>query len=466
MAISYLLPFDLFQQIVYWLGISTHSYRKGRYYLEKNQGLLQEESDKELERLITAHAEERVETMQQMYNHQALLRDIRTRTNTSDSIREAYVNMYGGFTLDLPTWLEEIEKQITFLKKFHRPERTNRRQEQILHYALDKINLEANIAPEVCAELQNQFGCLLAQSSHYATQQERLQAFESAIRCHKAALQVFTIERYPLQYAKTCTYLGYAYQRTSIKGVSDSQERAIACYNAALQIYEQSRSAEQRANVETALGKIYAQRITGVVEENLALAVAYHEAALEAINKSKDIFARTWATIQINLGDTYLRYGNKDHGRYREQARTCYREALSIYTMHGFPKEWADIHIRLAAIYQSCAEGHQVERDLYLRCAIVCSEAALLIYSPDSFPFEYAATLVNLGHLHTIRTEGNRIYNLEQASKCYRKALRIFTRQDFPEECNLVLSNLSDAESKREALSQLVKGFTPAPSRV
>lgn len=466
MAMSYLLPFDIFQQIVYWLSISTHSYRKGRYYLEKNQVLLQEASDKELERLITAHAEDHAETKQQMYNHQALLRDVRTRNNTTYSIREAYVNMYGGFTLDLPTWLEEIEKQIAFLEKFHRPERTSRRQEHLLRYALGKINLENNIAPEVGAEIQNQFGRLLAQNPHYSTQQECLQSLETAIRCHETALKVFTAERYPLQYAKTCTYLGYAYQRYSSKGPDDFRERAIASYNAALQIYRQNYSPEQRARVQTALGKLYAQRTTGMAEDNLAYAIAYHEAAFESINHNKDAFPNTWATIQSNLGDTYLRYGNKDAGYYREQARTCYREALSIYTMHGFPREWADIHVRLATIYQNSAEEHQAKRDLYLRCAIVCSEAALLFYSPDSFPVEYATTQASLGHLHSIRPEGNRLSNLEQASKCYRKALRIFTRQNFPEECNLMLSNLSEAESQREALSQLIKGFMQAPTRV
>lgn len=466
MAISYLLPFDLFQQIVDWLCISAHSYRKGRSYLEKNQVLLQEGIDKELERLIIAHAEDRVETKQQI-DHLALLRDIRIRTETTDPICEAYVNIYGGFALDLPGWLEEIEKQITFLENFHRPERTSRRQEHLLRYALDKIKREANIAPEVRAELLNQSGCLLAQSSHYTTQQERLQACKSAIRYHKEASRVFTAERYPLQHARTCTYLGYAYQcYSSIKGADDLQECAIASYNEALQIYKPSYSAEQRANIQTALGKIYTQRIAGEIEENLTRAVGYHEAALASLNNNKDLSPEIWATILTNLGDTYLCYGNKEHGRYREQARACYRDALSIYTLQSNPKAWADIHVGLAAIYQSCAEEHQREQDLYLRCAIVCSEAALLVYSPDSFAVEYAETLVSLGHLHAIRPEGNRVLSLEQACRCYRKALRIFTRQDFPEKCDLVLHNLSEAESKREAHSQRVKGFTPASTRV
>lgn len=452
MAISYPSPFDLFQQIVDWLYISARSSRKGRAYLEKNQVLLQEGIDKELERLITAHAEDHAETRQQI-DHLTLLRDIRTRTNTIDPIREAYVNRYGGFALDLPAWLEETEKQITFLKKLRRPERTNRRQEQLLRQTLDRISNENNIAPEVRAEIQNQLGCLLAQGAHYTTPQTRLQAYKAAIACHKEALQVFTAERYPLQYAKTCAYLGYAYQYAATKGSVDFQECAIASYKEALHIYEQKYSPEQQASVQTALGKLYAQRIRGTAEENITQALYHHEAALASIHKK--MFPGTWAAIQINLGDTYLRYGNKDQGLYRERAWACYRKALSIYTRHSFPTEWAAIHVRLAAIFQSYAEGQQTERDLCLRCAIVCSEAALLIYSFDSFPVEYATTQAHLGYLHSIRADNNQLFNLEQACRCYRKALRVFTRQDFPEECDLVLSNLSDAENKRKALGQL-----------
>jgi hypothetical protein len=452
MAIFYPSPFDLFQQIVDWLSISARSYRKGRSYLEKNQVLLQEGIDKELERLITAHAEDVVEIRQQI-DHLALLRDIRTRTTAINSIREAYVNMYGGFALDLPGWLEEVEKQISFLQKLHRPERTSRRQEQLLRQALDRISTDNNRAPEMRAEILNQLGSLLAQGAHYTTPQERRQACETAIDCHKEALQIFTAERYPLQYAKTCAHLGYAYQRASTKGSADCQGHAIASYKAALYIYEQKYCPEQRANVQTELGKIYAQRTTGTAEENIILALSYHEAALASIRK--DMFPRTWATIQINLGDTYLRYGNKDQGCYRERAWSCYRKALSIYTMRNFPKEWAAIHVRLAAIFQSYAEWQQAERDVCLRCAIVCSEAALLVYSFDSFPVEYAVTLAHLGYLHSIRADGNQVSNLEQACRCYRKALRVFTRQDFPDECELALSNLSDAESKRKALGQL-----------
>jgi tetratricopeptide (TPR) repeat protein len=454
MAIFYPSPFDLFQQMVDWLSISASSYRKGRSYLEKNQMLLHEDIDKELQRLITAHAEDHVEIKQQI-EHLALIRDIRSRAPAMHSIREAYVNRYGGFTLDLPVWLEEIEKQLLFLKNLRRPERTSRRQEQLLRHALERASADSELAAETRAEILNQLGCVLAQGLHYTVPHERQQACYMAIDCHKEALQIFTVERYPLQYARTCARLGYAYQRAHAKSSADDQERAIACYKEALCIYEQKYCPEQRAEVQTELGKLYTQSITGKAEENIALALSYHEAALASIRK--DMSPTTWATIQINLGDTYLRFGNKDHGFYRERALACYRKALSVYTLYRYPREWAAIHVRLAAIFQSYAEWQRCERDICLRCAIVCSEAALLVYSIDAFPIEYAATLVYLGYLHSIRADNDQISNLEQACRCYRRALRVFTRQDFPEECELVLSNLSEAEGKRRALGQFLR---------
>src|SRR5882724_2492445 len=108
---SYLLPFDLFQQLVIWLGTSMQTYRNGRRFLETNQVLLRAEIERELERLISAHAEEKVEMKQQMQHHQELLRAVRERGGSSTAIREAYINVYGGFALDLPEWLEAIEKQ-------------------------------------------------------------------------------------------------------------------------------------------------------------------------------------------------------------------------------------------------------------------------------------------------------------------------------------------------------------------
>src|SRR5205807_4773803 len=53
-----------------------------------------------------------------------LLQDARIRGETVKAIREAYVNMHGGFVLDLPPWLEEVEQQLAELKRKEHPEQT------------------------------------------------------------------------------------------------------------------------------------------------------------------------------------------------------------------------------------------------------------------------------------------------------------------------------------------------------
>lgn len=461
--VQHLLSFDLFQQVVFWLSVSTRACRKGRIYLENNPALLQIESDRELERLVLAHAEEQIEMKQQMSYHLDLLRDARRRGGTTSAIRTAYTNLFGGFALDIPAWLEEVERHRLFLLHLQRPERTNKAYCQLLQHVIAKAVKDQNIAPETIAELQNELGILLVQSTYYTSQQARIQAFETAINCHEAALHVFDQQRYPLQYAKTCRCLGLAYQRYAHIGYKDAQERAITCFDTALHIYSQYQQPEQLALTLTALGNAHTQMTTSI--EHLQFALNFHELALNALSNA-DVSPLNTAVIQVNLGDTYLRSTFKGVEQSRKQAMTCYKAALQIYSQQRFPKEWADIHMRLATIFQYYAEENKARGDLYLRCAIVCCEEALNIYSVDTAPVEYAATYVNLGHLHRQRSGGNRLENLEAACQCYRNALRIFTRQAFPAECRMLLTCLGNAETQRQEHLEHPEAplCTPAPA--
>ena len=121
-----LLRFDLFQQLVEWLNISMRDQRKGRHFLETNALLMEHETSRELERLIVAQVEDKIEIKQQMQHLQALLNDVHRRGNTTRDIREAYVNTYGGFALDLPSWLVELEEQRMQLVRLRRPDRTTK----------------------------------------------------------------------------------------------------------------------------------------------------------------------------------------------------------------------------------------------------------------------------------------------------------------------------------------------------
>jgi hypothetical protein len=165
-----LLRFDLFQQLIEWLYVSMRDCRKGCRYLETNTLLMEYETQKELQRLMSAQVEEKIEIKHQMRHLHELLRTARRRSGTPTAIREAYVNTYGGFVLDLPPWLEQVEEKRSLLARLRRPDRTTKRHVCLLQEMLTQARQDKDVAPEVIAELHNELGYVLQQGPHPESQ--------------------------------------------------------------------------------------------------------------------------------------------------------------------------------------------------------------------------------------------------------------------------------------------------------
>jgi len=444
--------FDLFQQHVLWLSNSMYGHRRGRHHLENNPALLAREADRELARLIEAEAEDKPEMKQQMHHHQLLLQEVRQQGGTTEAIRTSYVNMYGGLSLDIPTWLEEIEQQRLFLNRLRRPERTHKAHISLLQTALALAAYDPELPAEITAELRNELGIALLQGAYQQTHAARLQVLQKAIACHEAALTIYTLERYPLQYAKTQMNLGAAYLQYALTGQPDETEQAIVCYQEALKVYTPDTFTEQWLQLQTSLGAAYLQRAVGDPGDNREEAISYHLVALQHAHSTSN--PTIWATIQINLGDAYRQRIIGVRNQNLKQAMICYRAALQIFTPQSYPVEWAGLHTRLASIYQEYVADDIEGRDMNLRCAIVCYEGALLVYTPDAFLVEQAATLTNLAQAHRLRPLGDPQDHLEQAARCYRSALQVFTSTSFPAEYRQTLYSLADVEVQRQQLLQ------------
>ncbi len=440
-----LLRFDLFQQLVEWLNISMRDQRKGRHFLETNELLMERETDRELERLIVAQVEDKIEIKQQMQHLQALLHDVHRRGNKTEAIREAYVNTYGGLALDLPPWLTELEEQRMQLMRLRRPDRTTKNHVRLLRSALDRAQHDRSVDPEVIAELQNELAYTLLQGPHPSSQTEYIDMLEQAMAYHEQALQVYTFERYSFQYAKTYSQLGIICQHYGIaSGKQEFIERSISCYKTALWVYDRDTFPEQWTMLQTYMGCAYAYRSQGKTSDNIDYAIYCHEVALHVVPRA--LFPTIWATAQTHLGDAYRQRITGDRPENLKRAMLCYQAALPVFTQKSFPREWAAIHTKLGFIFQHArAEEIEMDVDMNLRCAIVCYEEALdEVYTLKSFPVERAATLVSLGNVHRRRPGGNRRENLEQAQKCYLKALDIFTEQAFPFEYQQTVRNLNE----------------------
>jgi tetratricopeptide (TPR) repeat protein len=112
---------------------------------------------------------------------------------------------------------------------------------------------------------------------------------------------------------------------------AENIEMAIAANQAALQVYTREAFPKDWAGVQMNLANAYGDRIRGDRGENLEIAIATHEAALQVLTQQE--FPREWAMTQMNLGNAYL---------WREcidEAIACYQSALKVFTPAAFPVE-------------------------------------------------------------------------------------------------------------------------------
>ena len=163
--------------------------------------------------------------IQELYAHLTLLREIRIGGYTSSAIRAAFINLWGGFTLDIPSWLETVEQQLDEFDKQGRPDQTAEERIALLHTAIARAQSDAHILPEMLAELQ----CALGKAWYDHPLTERKHTPDEPIICYEAALQVYTADRYPYQYVSSQHGLASAYVDRQAGEREANLEMAIAC---------------------------------------------------------------------------------------------------------------------------------------------------------------------------------------------------------------------------------------------
>ncbi len=206
--------------------------RRGRAYLENHLDLLDAEADEFLE-LFIAEYRERPDEQERLRLARHILRDAIERGRTAEAVRDTYVNVFGGLILDLPAWLQEIEQQ--WMPRLVEPW-TDRRatlSKLQLKEAVELARLDPGVPPTIRAELQFLLGNLFAND----LLKRPAGPFETAVNCYTAALQVYTIDRYPLRRAKILLTLGDVYRRQAADQRADLLLQAANYYGQALGIY-------------------------------------------------------------------------------------------------------------------------------------------------------------------------------------------------------------------------------------
>ncbi|MBE9236543.1 CHAT domain-containing protein [Anabaena aphanizomenioides LEGE 00250] len=251
--------------------------------------------------------------------------------------------------------------------------------------------------------------------------------------------------------------LGAAYCYRIRGDKAQNLENAIAAFTAALEVYTRDDFPVDWAMTQNNLGNAYRDRIRGDKAQNLENAIAAFTAALEVY--TRDDFPVNWAMTQNNLGIAYRDRIRGDKAQNLENAIKAYTAALEVYTRDDFPVDWAMTQNNLGIAYRDRIRGDKAQN---LENAIKAYTAALEVRTRHDFPEEWAGTQNNLGTAYSDRIRGDKAQNLENAIKAYTAALEVYTRHDFPQNNAETLLNLGIAYQDSQQLNLAYDTFTQA----
>jgi tetratricopeptide (TPR) repeat protein len=216
-----------------------------------------------------------------------------------------------------------------------------------------------------------------------------------AIYANQQAILVYSLEKFPMDYAKTKNNLGNDYRT-----LAEVEDKASNCKNA-INAYKQA-----------------------------------------LLIRTLEKFPMDYARTQNNIGAAYQMLAEvEDKASNCKNAINACKQALLIRTLEKFPMQYAKTQNYLGAAYRLLAEVE--DKASNCKNAIKAHEQALLVYSLEKFPMDYAGTKNNLGNDYgTLAGVEDKASNCKNAMKAYKQALIVYTEAKFPLQYRMVKHNI------------------------
>ena len=219
---------------------------------------------------------------------------------------------------------------------------------------------------------------------------------EEAVTAYRAALEEWTRDRVPLDWAGVQMNLGNTLLALGEREPGTARlEDAVTADRAALEEWTRDLVpldwATAQMNLGIALQAVGKRKPDGA---RLNEGVTAIRAALEI--RTRDRAPRDWALTQLNLGNALMDLGARERGTARIQdAVAAFGEALEVFTQDRAPLEWATAHYNLGMAFAGL--GQLENSTTRLEDAITAYRAALQERSRDRVPLQWAATVAAQG---------------------------------------------------------------------
>ena len=253
--------------------------------------------------------------------------------------------------------------------------------------------------------------------------------FEQAIVAFNAAMEEFTRERAPIQWAQTQRDLGGALESLGDRRNSTEHlEQAVAAYKKALEELTQKRMPREWARTRTMLGGVLIdlgnrQKSIDCIKQALAV----YNTALEEFTREQAPV--DWAILQQNIGIGLIRLATLERSvEPLQQAVATHHAALEELTRERAPLYWARTQNSLGVALLNLGEEESEEG--YLKQAVAAHHAALEEFTHERAPVDWAITQRNLGEaLLKLGERKNDSMYIEQAVSAFSASLKEFTRE-------------------------------------
>jgi Tetratricopeptide repeat./Sel1 repeat. len=184
---------------------------------------------------------------------------------------------------------------------------------------------------------------------HQRKRGNRLANLRQGIDYLDQALEVFTIEKYTVDWAETQGNLGALYKNLAISLQHNAeyyQKKAIPCLKETQRVFKPETNPKRWARTQFELGTCY--KNLGVFakenpEENLAKAIEYYQSALPYTSRESNPFG--WAEITNSLGNAY-----QHNGQYQEAIK-CFEDTLKLHTRKYFSIDYIKTRYNLGNTY-------------------------------------------------------------------------------------------------------------------
>lgn len=244
----------------------------------------------------------------------------------------------------------------------------------------------------------------------------------------------------PSSRAAALVQLGVLLNESPTGDRAASQNKAIAAYEAALEVYTPQDFPAEWATTQNNLGNSWFDLPTGDRAANLTKAIAAYEAALQV--RTRQNFPIDWAMTQNNLGTAWQNLPTGDRAANLTKAISAYEAVLEVFTRQDFPAKWAIGQNNLGTAWAELPIG---DRAVNLVKAIAAFESALQVRTRQDFPVDWATTQNNLGNAWGDLPTGDRAANLAAAITALEAALKVYTRRDFPVDWAMTQNNIAVA---------------------